>query len=211
MFSDTAIFDESIKVTFHKDLDIDNSLQIIDDLREGEVEFQVVETGKEASPIARLGLERVSMRSNIIPPETMKKVIIESAKARLLNEALTFICTKCWKNISTIQVKNLPGTFNCHMCSDSLIGMLKSSEEDVKKLMLDSPRSRSAEAVRLRSIAKRTAQLFSTYGKAAAVVFAGKNLDLDTVESILLDESTVSDRLFELIVDEERKALSRRF
>ncbi len=211
VFSDTAIFDESIKVTFHKDLDIDHTLHIIDDLREGEVEFQVIETGKEASPITHLGLERISMRSNIIPPETMKKVIIESAKARLLNEALTFICTKCWKHVATIQIKNLPVAFDCRMCADSMIGMLKSSEEDVKKLILDSPRSRSAEAVRLRSIAKRTAQLFSTYGKAASVAFAGKNLDLETVESILLDEGTVSDRLFELIVDEERKALSRRF
>jgi len=68
-----------------------------------------------------------------------------------------------------------------------------------------------SKAVQLRSQAKRTAQLFSTYGKAAVIAFAGKNIDLDTVESILQEENTISDRLFELIVDEERKALARRF
>ena len=211
VFSDTAIFDESIKVTFNKDLDINTAVQVINSLREGEIEIQVIETGKEASPIARLGLERISMRSNIIPPETMKKVIIESAKARLLNEALTFICTSCWKNVNTIQIKNLPVKYNCSTCSESMVGMLKSSEEEVNKLLLGSPRSRSSDAVQMRSQAKKTAQLFSTYGKAAAIVFAGKDLDFTTMENILKEESTVSDHLFELIVEAERKALSRRF
>ena len=60
-----------------------------------EIEVRKVETVGDASPVARVGLEKVSMKTDLIPPERMKLILVESARARLLNEVRTFVCTKC--------------------------------------------------------------------------------------------------------------------
>ena len=56
--------------------------------------MQVVATGGDATPVARVGIERVSMKTDLIPPEKMRAVLVAAAKARLLNETGNFICTK---------------------------------------------------------------------------------------------------------------------
>ena len=59
------------------------SLWCLGRLRDGLVRLQVVETGGNATPVARVGIERVSMKTDLIPPEQMRAVLVESAKARL--------------------------------------------------------------------------------------------------------------------------------
>jgi hypothetical protein len=51
-------------------------------LRDGFVRLQVIETNGNATPVARVGIERVSMKTDLIPPEQMRGAV-ESAKARL--------------------------------------------------------------------------------------------------------------------------------
>ena len=85
-FEGTPIYEEGLKEVFTKDLDAERLVQVLQKIREGEIQLQKVETGGNATPIARVGIERVSMKTDLIPPERMRAVLVESAKARLLNE-----------------------------------------------------------------------------------------------------------------------------
>ncbi|MEM2937575.1 MAG: DEAD/DEAH box helicase, partial [Candidatus Bathyarchaeia archaeon] len=90
-FEGTPIFDEALKEVFTKDLDLEKLVYVLRRIREGEIQVEKVETLGNATPVARVGIERVSMKTDLIPPERMRAVLIESAKARLLNETCTFV------------------------------------------------------------------------------------------------------------------------
>src|SRR4030065_1450651 len=101
-FEDTPINEEGLKEVFTKDLDAENLIHVLSRIRQGEIELRVVETGGYATPVARVGIERVSMKTDLIPPERMRAVLVESAQARLLNETDTFVCTNCWDYLAMI-------------------------------------------------------------------------------------------------------------
>jgi ATP-dependent Lhr-like helicase len=102
---------------------------VLNKIREGEIQLQKIETGGNASPVARVGIERVSMKTDLIPPERMRAVLIESVKARLLNETCNFICTNCWNYMEMIRAKDLPDKPKCPRCGSQAIGLLKVEEE----------------------------------------------------------------------------------
>jgi ATP-dependent Lhr-like helicase len=109
----TVIYEEGLKEVFSKDLDVDELVMVLKRIHDGEVDLQVVATGGNATPVARVGIERVSMKTDLIPPERMRAVLVESAKARLLNETGTFVCTCCWDYLEMIRVKDLPIQLKC--------------------------------------------------------------------------------------------------
>src|SRR5208337_3751976 len=93
-FEGTVIMEEAFKETMEKDLDVQNTLQVI--TRFGsEIELIVAPRTQEASPIARIGIERISRKTDLIPPEKMKRILVESARVRILNESRTLACPTC--------------------------------------------------------------------------------------------------------------------
>jgi len=210
-FEGTAIYDEALKEVFTKDLDLRNMLRVIDMIRRGEIEVVKLETKGVATPIARLGIERVSMKTDLIPPERMKRILIESARARLLDETRTFICTKCLNYIEMIRIKDLPEKPTCPSCGSNQLGLLPSEEAKVMPLIDKRGEKLTRDEKRLMGIATKTSRLISTYGKAAAAALAGRGIGVNTAEKILSEEKDLTDRFLELLIEAEKEALKRRF
>ncbi len=210
-FEGTAIYDEALKETFTKDLDLERVIRLLEDLRKGEIEVKKLETMGVATPVARVGIERVSMKTDLIPPERMKLILVESARARLLNEVRTFLCTSCWEYLEMIRMKDLPEKPVCPRCGSSSLGVLGKEEEKLQSLVDKNGLNLTKDEERLRQWALRTARLISGYGKPAAVVLSGRKLKVSDAEKILRDERTLSGRFFELVIEAEREALKRRF
>ncbi len=63
----------------------------------------------------------------------------------------------------------------------------------------------------MRVHAKQTAELIERYGKAAAVGLSARRVSSVDIAGVLLKESKLSDRFYELVLEAERKALSKRF
>ncbi|MFQ6077135.1 MAG: hypothetical protein ACE5Z5_13560, partial [Candidatus Bathyarchaeia archaeon] len=210
-FRGTAVFDEAVKETFNKDLDIQRTTQVLKGIREGEIEIVRLETAGEATPIARLGIERIGRRSNLIPPERMRRILVEAARVRLLNEARTFVCTDCWRHMRMTRIKDLPERPRCPECGSTAIGVLKRSEEEVVGLLEKRGKASTSKERDILEEALERARLVSEYGRVAVVVLAGRRLRVSEASEVLAEEGRESDRLFELVVEAERKALSRRF
>jgi ATP-dependent Lhr-like helicase len=210
-FQGTAIFDEAVKETLSKDTDLQNLSLFIEGIRRGDVEITLIEKGEEATPLTRIGLENVGRRRSIISSEKMKRLTIESARARLFNEVMTFVCTNCWGFIQMIPIKNLEEEVTCPRCGSNRIGVLRKSESDVRKVSEKRGGRLTGEESKMEEKAIKTASLTAKYGKLAAVVLAGKNLRLSKAEDILEKAEGINDNLFELIVEAERMALKRRF
>jgi ATP-dependent Lhr-like helicase len=210
-FEGTPIYEEALKEVFTKDLNVDGLVDVLGKICIGEIKLQAVETVGNPTPIARTGIERVSMKTDLIPPERMRTVLVESAKARLLNENGNFICTKCWNYLDTLRVNDLPDKPQCPRCGSSALGMLKVEQERADPLIEKKGQKLTKDEERLRSIAVQTGQLISKYGKTAVVGLSARKVNILSVAAVLEKESKASDKFYELILEVERKALSKRF
>ncbi len=210
-FEGTAIYDEALKEVFTKDLDLEKLLRLVDELRRNELEIVKVETRGTATPIARVGIERVSMKTDLIPPERMRLILVESAKARLLNEARTFVCTKCWNYLEMIRINDLPNKPTCPQCSSNALGLLRRDEEAVRSLVEKKGERLTKAERKMHKQAVKTARLISSYGKTAAIALSARKVKPDDVGKVLRREKTPTDHFFELVIEAERKALKRRF
>jgi ATP-dependent Lhr-like helicase len=180
-------------------------------IRDGEIELQVVETGGNATPVARVGIERVSMKTDLIPPERMRAVLVESAKARLLSETGNFICTNCWSYSEMVRINDLPDKPKCPRCGSGSLGLLKVEEERTFSLVEKRGERLTKDEERLRGYAVETAELVAKYGKVAAVALSARKVSSKEIAVVLEKEPKLSDRFYELVLEVERKALSRRF
>ena len=210
-FEGTAIYEEALKETFTKDLDLQTMIRVIDALRKGEIEVTRLKTDGVATPIARVGIERVSMKTDLIPSDRMKLILIESAKARLLNEVRTFVCTNCWDYLEMIRIKDLPDKPACPKCGSPSLGVLGREEERVRPLVEKRGEKLTKSEDRLRDQALETAELVAKYGKPAAVALAARRVRAPDAAQVLWEEKTLSDHFFELVIEAERNALKRRF
>jgi ATP-dependent Lhr-like helicase len=210
-FEGTPIYDEGLKEVFTKDLDADGLVSVLGSIRDGEVRLQALETGGNVTPVARVGIERVSMKTDLIPPERMRAVLVESAKARLLNETGNFVCTNCWDYLEMVRVQDLPDKPVCPRCGSHAVGLLKVDEERALPLVEKKGQKLTQAEERLRVHALQTGQLVSKYGKAAAVALSARRVRSSDVASVLEKEPKLSDRFYELVLEAERKALSKRF
>jgi ATP-dependent Lhr-like helicase len=210
-FQDTPIYEEGLKEVFTKDLDADGLVDVLRKVREGEIQLQVLDTGGNATPVARVGIERVSMKTDLIPPERMRAVLVESAKARLLNETGNFICTNCWDYMEMIRIKDLPDKPRCPRCESLAIGLLKVDEDKALALVEKKGQKLAMAEEKMKTQALQTSQLIAKYGKAAAVALSARKVRSSDVAGVLEKEPKLSDRFYELVLEAERKTLSNRF
>jgi ATP-dependent Lhr-like helicase len=205
----TVIMEEAFKETLEKDLDMQNTKRILAELgQEIELSFTPPQTGP--TPIARIGIERISRKTDLIPPEKMKRILIESTKVRILNEARLLVCITCPDFAKILTVKNMPNKFECPKCHGNL-GISAETPERIEKIRKKRGRALSESEQRLMDNLENSSKLLQKYGKIAACIFAGRRLTPTDAKAILRRTRRLSDRLFELIMEQERKALRRRF
>jgi ATP-dependent Lhr-like helicase len=151
------------------------------------------------------------MKTDLIPSEKMRLLLVESAKARLLNEVRTFACTNCWDYSGMIRIKDLPDKPVCPRCGSPALGMLRLEEEQVHPLIDKRGEKLTKKEEQIRDYSKETARLISKHGKPAAIALSARRVKPSDIESVLKQEPTTSDHFYELVLDAERKALKRRF
>mgnify|MGYP003879233647 CR=1 FL=1 len=210
-FEDTVIYDEALKEVLTKDVDIDHLLLLFKMIKRGEVEIVRIETYGEATPLAKQGIEKVHMKTDIIPPERLRMLILQSTKARLLNETRTFLCTECWGFIEEIRMKDLPDTPKCPKCGSRRLGLLNLTEDEAYSLIEKKGKKLTKDERRIAKRALETAKLISKYGKPAAIALSARIFHLEDVEKILEAESKATDRFYDLVIEGEKKALMKGF
>jgi len=210
-FEGTPIYDEALKEVFTKDLNLERMIYVLGKIHDGEIQIRIVETDGVPTPVARVGIERASMKTDLIPPKRMRAVLVESARARLLSETRTFICTNCWDYLEMICVKDLPDKPECPRCGSKALGLLRSEDEKAVPLVEKKGERLTKNETRMQERALQTAQLIAKYGKPAAVASCARRLRSSDVKKILEKEQRLTDSFYELVLEAERKAMSRRF
>ncbi len=209
-FEGTVIMEEAFKETMEKDLDVANTLQVLQQFG-NKIELVVTPRTSEASPIARIGIERISRKTDLIPPEKMKRILLDSAKVRILNESRTLACPSCFGYARIQRVKDMPADFSCPKCKTGRLGITSELPEAIERIGGKKGRNLSEQEERILEDLKGGAALLKKHGKVAAYVLAGRRIGPGEAKVVLRRTHRVSDRLFESIMDAERRVLRRRF
>jgi ATP-dependent Lhr-like helicase len=96
-------------------------------------------------------------------------------------------------------------------CGSNKIGLLKVEEEKAAGLLEKKGEHLAKYEEKMQSYAKKTSELIERYGKAAAVALSARRVLASDVAAVLEKEPQMSERFFELVLEAERKALSKRF
>jgi len=203
----TVIMEEAFKETLEKDLDLQNTQHVLSQLGR-EVELSFAPSRSDPTPIARIGIERISRRTDLISPEKMKRILIESTKVRILNEARLVACPTCLEYAKIVTVKDLPEKLQCPKCKGNL-GISADTPEAIEKIQ--KKRSLSEADKRVVESLVESSKLLKKHGKIVAYILAGRRLTATDVRTVLKRTQRPTDRLFDLIMEQERKALRRRF
>jgi len=210
LFKGSVIYDEALKEYLSMDIDVDRVQTFLKELFSGVRELKSF-VSSDLSPISRIGLEKISMRSEIIPPERLRKVLIESTRARLLNEVRFFVCVENWDWWKPIRIKDLNNEIKCEVCGSKLVSPLDVDEKFLESIARKGKSKLNAEEKRIVEEALENAELISIYGKLAAIALAGRGLNAKSVKQILELFKEDSDAFYEKIMEAERKALRRGF
>jgi ATP-dependent Lhr-like helicase len=201
-YEGSAVLEEAIKEALDKDMDIKQASALLKKIDSGEIGVSLI---KGVSPIGRIGMEELKRKTDLIPPRRMKQVIIKYARARLLDESLTLVCTNCWRYAEAKRIKDIE-EISCPECKSTKIGALDEEEDKVMRAL----RKKSREG-RLFKSALSTAVLISKYGKPALVILASRGIRINRTSNILKKEEKLNDHLIELIIEEEKESLKDRF
>jgi ATP-dependent Lhr-like helicase len=151
------------------------------------------------------------MKTDLIPPERMRAVLVESAKVRLLNETNCVLCANCWSYVEMLKAKDLPDKPKCPRCGSDTIGILHVEEERVLPIVDKKGEKLTKSEEKLKHEAEETSKLVAEYGKAAVVALSARRVRSEDIKSVLGKERKLNDRFYELVLEAERKAMAKRF
>ena len=208
-FEKSVIFEEAVRDTLENDMDVEGTRKALNWIKNGDIEILIIEE-KDLTPIARIGVERISRKTDLIPPEKMRSILIESTKARILNEVGVFVCLNCWEFLKSIRVRDLPEKVRCPKCG-SYLAVSKEAEDAVLKVYEKRGQNLRGKELEIYEELLETRRLIASYGYAAVLAYMGHRLNIEDVEEILAEHSKIDEKFYELIIEAERKALKRRF
>ena len=207
----TPVYEEAINVIFHDDFDVAAAQDVLAKIKLGEIEVVVLESDS-ISPIARIGVEEVSRRGEIISPERLRALIRQSTEARVMDSFLIVVCTNCWDYIELKRVGSIELGL-CPRCGSDAVGMSTDSYETLFSLAL---KARSRTSLRGKSLKmveslKKSAELVKQFGNDALLMMAGRGVRLSEASSLLVRKNKEGGDLIDYVIEGEREALKRRY
>jgi ATP-dependent Lhr-like helicase len=209
---DTPVYEEAMSMIFHDDLDLAGSTDVIERINAGAIEVKLIES-EALSPIARIGVEEISRRGEIVSPERLRALLKQSTRARVNDTFVVAVCTSCWNFLELRRVGDLESLLKCPVCEKEAIGLSTDSYENVFSLAMKT-RSRAdmrGKKLRLVEALRKSAELRKEYGHSADMLIAGRGIRLAEAATLAAKMRKEGTDLVELIIEGEREALRRRY
>jgi ATP-dependent helicase Lhr and Lhr-like helicase len=209
---DSPVYEEAMSVIFHDDFDLQGAIDVVEKMNAGAIEVKLLEFDG-LSPIARIGVEEISRRGEIVSPERLRALLKQSTRARINETFLVVVCTSCWNFLELKKVSDLEGLEKCPVCGEQVVGLSTDSYENVFSLAMKA-RSRAdlrGNRFKLVEALRKSAQLRRDYGHAADMLLAGRGIRLADAAGLAAKMRKEGTDVVELVIEGERDALRRRY
>ncbi len=208
----TVIYKEAMKEVLYKDLDVDGVTRVIKGIGAGRFEVRVMNSELPLSPISRIGIRELSWKTDLVPADRLRRLLIESGKARLLNEARVAVCSSCFRYVENVKIKRFMNEVACPECGSKKIGLLSDDPAEVAQM--------AAERSELERVSERfkgayksaieSGELVSIYGLPAALALAAKGISKPIMITLATSKVGDLDYFIDSILREEKAALKGR-
>jgi ATP-dependent Lhr-like helicase len=193
-FSGTPVFDEALREALEQDLDLDSLWRVLQRIKDGAISVKVA---RGPTHLGKVAYDKLAHRLEIIPPERLRRLVLESAKARLLNTTMLFVCADCgWAGLMKVgEVYDV----KCPKCGGRLGVVRYFSTDNLEREV----RRRSEEVVKSRGILER-------YGWRGLYALASR-IPIDDLEAVLskADGADIN-KLTEILIEGEKEHLKAR-
>lgn len=209
---DTPVYEEAMSMIFHDDLDLEGAKDALRKISAGDIEVRVVESDG-LTPIARIGVEEISRRGEIVSPERLRGLLRQSTRARINDTFLVAVCTNCWNFVELRRVSDLEGLGKCPVCSKDSVGLSTDTYEAIFSLAMKARSRSDMRGERLKQVEalKKTAELRKDYGHPVEMLVAGRGIRYAEAAALAGKMRKEGTDIVELIIEGEREALRRRY
>jgi ATP-dependent Lhr-like helicase len=203
---------EAWRTFLQEDLDVRETSALLAGCAAGRVSVEVLGRLPEPSPISMIGLEEMTRRGEVMDPARMKRLLLESARSRVLNGRATLVCLSCWGYVEEKYIVDLPEKLTCPLCGSSQVAASYREVEELQDIArkVRSRAGLSRGAVRLKKELEGSSRLISAFGPLGvkAQVF---NIGLPRLAELLARAPTNEDELLLTLMEEERRTYLKRF
>ncbi len=203
---------EAWRTFLQEDLDSRETSALLAGLASGRIAVELLGRLAEPSPIAMIGLEEMSRKGEVMDPAKMKRLLLESARSRVLNGRTILVCPNCWNYVEEKYVVDLPERISCPLCKSDRVASSYRELEEMQDLArkVRSRTSLSRGTLRHKKELEGSSRLNSTFGSMGvkAQVF---NVALARLAEMLARAPGNEDDLLLALMEEERKTYLKRF
>jgi ATP-dependent Lhr-like helicase len=209
---DTPVYDEAMDMIFHDDLDVEGARMVLEKMSKGEIEVKLIDY-EGLSPIARIGVEEISRRGELVSPERLRALLRQSTRARILDTFMVVVCTHCWNYLELKKVADLEGAKKCPYCGHESLGLSTDSYENVFSLSMKFRSRADMRGKHLKSVEslKKTAELRAKYGHVFDMLMAGRGIRVADAAALAAKIESEGKDVIDSIIEGERDALRRRY
>ena len=223
LFSETPIYNETVRDIFADKLDVERTVEIVQRMKSGDLKVQF--SAKGLSPVGASGY--LGWR-DLLATERDESLIIEALRNRIMNDRVILFCVHCKRWESRRRVRTVielgEESLVCPVCNSRLIAALKPWETDEIKLVKQFSNQQSmgekgSEKVRVKRV-YRNANFVLSHGVRAVIALAARGVGPETASRIMrrfnpslqATESEEEHEFYRSILEEERRyARTRRF
>ena len=211
IYDNTPLSEEALKEALLSKFDLEGTLNVLNLIRKNAIKIVYKKVKSSSfSPIAQGILKsyiRYEHSYEIIP----SKAVLDIVKNRLLNKKVNLVCLHCLKWYASFRVKSLPNKIVCPVCKSSIIAIVPgdlSTAIAVAKKARARKRLTEEEKNTLNYLQK-SALLYLSYGRKAALALAGRGVGVATATRILSSSHSEED-IVRKVMEAERKYVKTR-
>lgn len=205
-------YQEAWRTFLQEDLDAKGTSAMLHEVSIGAITVVALGRLKEPTPIAIIGLEEMTRKGEVMDPAKMKRLLVESARTRVLNGRLTMVCLKCKDFVEERYIVDMKFPIVCPSCGGSEVAVSTAEKSALMDLMRRAKAGRRLAPALKRRLTELTtsAYLNSKYGEAAA---KGQlfNIPLKRLAPLLSRSQGTEDELLLQLLEEERRSYLKRF
>lgn len=193
----TPVYEEAIRETFHTDLAVEETADVLAAVQSGEVDLVAA---RERTPLGSAG---TSSGREFLVPENADASVIEAVRERIREDRVILFCLHCrdWKQKTKVRrVRDQP---ECPECGSTRIAALNPWDEEAVKAVRAEEKDEQQEKLTKRAF--RSASLVQTHGKRAVIALAARGVGPENAARIINNLREDEEEFYRDILGRERE------
>ncbi|WP_411968444.1 DEAD/DEAH box helicase [Haloferax sp. YSSS75] len=193
----TPVYDEAVREVFHTDLEVEETVELLRRIHDGDVELVVA---REPTPIGTGGR---GSGTDLLVPENADASVIETIRDRIQNDRVLLFCLHCKEWTRKTTVKRVRDPQECPQCGATRIAALNPWDDETVKAVRATEKDDEQE--RLTKRAYRSASLVQAHGKKAVIALAARGVGPHNAARIINKLREDEDDFYRDILERERE------